>query len=427
MSPITLTRGLSPVRHVLDNGVVAIAQENPATPAVAINATFAAGSFRDSSALPGLANLVSMVIDRGTAGRSANAIAEELDERGVSLRITVTRHTFSVACVCLTDDFRDVLSLIGDVLREPAFPEPEVGKRRAEALTAVLQDADSTAIRSVEALMELLYGAEHPYARPARGTAESLEAMRRQDLLEFHRRCLVPSALRVAVAGDLNPGLAIDEVSRVFAGWTGPDAEPEIVPPPPSALRRSQVIPMPGKVQSDISYGFTGVRRLDPRYYAYTLLNNVLGQFGLGGRLADNIRERQGMAYYAFSTFEGTIGEGPIVIRAGVDPKNVRRTLEAIDAEVTALRSGGPTERELEESRAALIGSIPRMFETNESIAEFLQTVEQFGLGLDHDRQLPALLSQVTMDDVRQAAGEALEAKHAVVAVAGPHEPEFAL
>ena len=427
MSVPTLARGLSPVRQVLDNGVVAIAQQNAATPAVAINATFAAGSFRDPEELPGVANLASMAIDRGTTHRSGSVIAEELDDRGVSLRITVTRHTFSVACVCLTEDFRDILALVSDIVRQPNFPEDEVLKRRAEALTGVLQDADSTAVRSVEGMLDLLYGAGHPYARPSRGTPQSLERIGAEHLAAFHRDRLVPSALRVVVTGDLDPRKSIDEVAREFSAWSGAAAEPEIVPPPVAPARRSRVIPMPGKLQSDISYGFTAVRRLDPRYYAYLLLNHILGQFGLGGRLADNIREQQGMAYYAFSSFDGTLGEGPVVVRAGVDPKNVHRTIEAIDAEVTALRDEGPRPAELDENRAALIGSIPRLFETNESIADFLQTVEHFGLGLDHDRKLPALLSAVTMDDVRQAASEVLDVTHAAIAVAGPHEDGFAV
>ncbi len=107
---------------------------------------------------------------------------------------------------------------------------------------------------------------------------------------------------------------------------------------------------MPGKAQADIAYGFNTIRRLDPRYYAYWMMNNVLGQFGLGGRLADNIRERQGMAYYIYSTFDPSVGEGPLLVRAGVDPVNVGRTLDAIDEEVRALAAGGPTPAEVSET-----------------------------------------------------------------------------
>jgi zinc protease len=154
------------------------------------------------------------------------------------------------------------------------------------------------------------------------------------------------------------------------------------------------------------------------------MMNNILGQFGLGGRLADNIRERQGMAYYAFSSFDANVGEGPLIVRAGVDPVNVGRALEAIDQEVRTFGAGGPTPVEMDEARDYLIGSIPRMLETNEAIAAFLQNAEQFGLGLDHDRRLPSLIEAVTIDDVRQAAAEVLKPELAAVALAGPHQNE---
>jgi zinc protease len=182
-------------------------------------------------------------------------------------------------------------------------------------------------------------------------------------------------------------------------------------------------ISMPGKSQAEIAYGFTTISRFDPRYYAYWVMNNILGQFGLGGRLADNIRERQGMAYYAFSTFDPAIGEGPLVVRAGVDPDNVGRALLAIDTEVRQLGAEGPTEVELEETREYLIGSIPRMFETNPDIASFLQRAEHFNLGLDYDQRLSAYLQSVTMPEVRAAAAQALRPERAAVAVASPPHP----
>ncbi len=181
---------------------------------------------------------------------------------------------------------------------------------------------------------------------------------------------------------------------------------------------------MPGKPQTEIAYGFTTIRRLDPKYYAYWMMNNVLGQFGLGGRLADNIRERQGMAYYAFSTLDTLTGEAPLLIRAGVDPSDVDRAVDAIDHEIALLAAEGPSLDELEETRASLIGSVPRVLETNQSIAAFLQSVEEFGLGLDYDRRLPSLLGRVTLQEVHAAAADILEPGRAAVAVAGALEGE---
>lgn len=413
--------GLWPEKAVLGSGAAVLVQEASTIPAVTILVTFQAGSLFDPPHLPGLAYFTGRVLDRGTEHRAAEIIAEELDERGVSLRVSTSRHTMSLSCTCLAEDFEDVLAIVLDVARHPIFPEDEIGKRRAEIITALRQDDDDPATVATQALVEMLYGPEHPYGRRAKGTPASLELAGRADLAAFHRERLRPDTLSLIVVGDLPRERAIERATYELASWGAPPSASRGVPPPSAAAgRRERFIPVPGKAQADIAYGFTTVRRLDPRFYAYWLMDNVLGQFGLGGRLADNLRERQGMAYYAFSAFDPSVGEGPLVIRAGVDPANVVRAVAAIDHEVARLAAEGPTARELEESRQYLIGSTARMLETNESIAAFLQIVEEFGLGLDYDRRLAEHLRAVTLEEVRAAAAEALDPARAAVAIAGP-------
>ncbi len=417
----SLAAGLSPVRQTLDNGAVVIVQETSSIPSVAINATFLAGSLYEPDNLPGLASLTSRVIDRGTTRRNAETIAEQLDARGVSLRITATRHTMTFSSTCLAEDFADVLDIIVDIARCPSFPETEVEKRRAESITAIRQDDDNPAVQAVETLSEMLYGASHPYGRRVKGSLDSLERITRDAIWRFQTRYIRPAVLSLVIVGDVPARQAIDRAATTLEGWTGAPERPVVVPPPSGAVTRSvREIPMVGKSQTDIAYGFTTISRLDPRYYAYWMMNNILGQFGLGGRLADNIRERQGMAYYAFSSFDPTVGEGPLVVRAGVDPSNVQRTIDAIDAEVRALGEDGPTEIEVDETRGYLVGSIPRLLETNYSIAAFLQSTEQFGLGLDYDRRLAALIEAVTIDEIRSAAEDVLRPERASIAIAGP-------
>jgi zinc protease len=152
-------------------------------------------------------------------------------------------------------------------------------------------------------------------------------------------------------------------------------------------------------------------------------MNNALGQYAMGGRLGDNIRERQGMAYYVFSAFEPNVGEGPLVIRAGVNPANVDRTIAAIDDEVRRMADQGLTAGELAASKQYLIGSMPRMLETNAAIAAFLLSCEQFGLGMDHDTRLPALLGAVTLDEANALARRFLMPDRATVTIAGPYAP----
>ena len=247
--------------------------------------------------------------------------------------------------------------------------------------------------------------------------------MSRADMVAFHAARVRPVAMSLAIVGDVRPEHALECAIQAFDGWTAePPAPATVAVPPPSRGRQTRMIAMPGKTQTDIAYGFTTICRLDPRYYAYWMMNNVLGEFGLGGRLAGNIRERHGMAYYAFSTLDATAGEAPLLVRAGVDPANVDRALAAIDHEVAAMAADGPTTTELAETRAYLVGSIPRLLETNQSIAAFLQTSEEYGLGLDFDQRLPSLLDGVTRDEIHAAAAEVLDPARAAVAVAGPRD-----
>jgi zinc protease len=148
----------------------------------------------------------------------------------------------------------------------------------------------------------------------------------------------------------------------------------------------------------------------------------VFGQYSIGGRLGDSIRERQGMAYYASSSLDANVAPGPLVIRAGVNPANVDRAVASIDAEIVRLVRDGLTQKELDDSRRYLIGSIPRALETNAAIANFLQTEEFFGLGLDYDARLPDLLGAVTLDQANTAARRALDPDRATLVIAGPYE-----
>jgi zinc protease len=413
---------LNPARTVLDSGAVLLTKPTHTTPAVAINLAMRTGSIADPPGLPGATWLLSRVIDRGTAMRSAGDIAEELDSRGITLTLTVTRHLLSLVCTCLADDFDAVLALLGEMLMSPSLPDEEITTRKGEVITAIRQDEDNPAVRASETLMALLYPG-HPYGRRAKGSIEIVENLTRAQLLRLHADRFAPTELTAVVVGDAEPARVKDVAARVFGGWRKPVPVPIPLPPVrPASARQRVVIPMMNKAQADVAYGFTTITRRDPAYYAFWLMNVAFGQYAIGGRLGDSIRERQGMAYYVSSALDANVAEGPLAIRAGVSPANVDRAVASIDEEVVRLVRDGLTEKELDESRRYLIGSIPRALETNAAIAAFLQTEELFGLGVDYDARLPDLLGAVTLDDVNAAARRALDSDRATVVIAGPYE-----
>jgi zinc protease len=414
--------GLAPTRTTLPNGVVVIAKETQRIPAVTISLAVKAGSICDPAGATGAVHLLSRVIDRGTATRTAEEIAEALDSRGTTLTIAVTRHTLSLVCTCLAEDFDPVFELLGDIVMSPSFPQPDLAVRKAEVVTAIRQDEDNPAIRAVESLMGLLYPDGHAYGRPVKGSVDIVENLTRDHLVRLHAERFAPDELAAVIVGDVPVARITDVATRVFGDWRVPKPVSIALPlVTPAARRQRLVVPMMNKVQADVAYGFIAVARNDPAYYAAWLMNNVLGQYSMGGRLGDSIRERQGMAYYVFSNLDANVVAGPFTVRAGVSPGNVDRAVSSIDEEVGNVARAGVTVKELRDSQQYLIGSMPRALETNAGIANFLQNAEFFGLGLDYDLRLPDLLRSVTLDEVHAAAKRILDPDRATIVIAGPY------
>jgi len=419
---------LNPKRVTLDNGVTVIAKSNHTTPAVSLVVGIRHGAYADPPDRDGTAALCARVLDRGTMKRSADAIADDLDGRGASLSVAAGRHQMAIAATCLSDDFPSVLALAADVARHPRFADAEIETRRDNLITAIRQEEDNPASMAADAFAKALYGT-HPYARKVRGTVASLELIRRQDLVRFHQKGFEPSAITVVVVGDVEEDAAIAAITKQFGDWA-PAAKAgsekpvlKVADAVAPAQRNLVSVPMMNKAQADVVYGFVGIRRSDPDYTAYSVMNNALGQYAIGGRLGDSIRERQGMAYYVMSSLDASFGPGPFSIRAGVAAANVEKTIASIDEELKAIISAGFTPKEIEESKSYMIGAIPRQLETNAAIASFLLTVDTFNLGLDYDERLPGLIGAITKESADAAARTLLDPSRATIAVAGPWTP----
>lgn len=422
---------LHPKRTVLGNGLAVIAKANHTTPAVSLLIGVRAGAYSDPADREGTAALCARVLDRGTITRPAGVIADDLDGRGASLSVVTGRHQMAISATCLADDFGAVLALAADVARHPAFPDAEVATRRADLITSIRQDEDNPAAMAVDALARALYGS-HPYGRKVRGSAASVEGIRRQDLVRFYQKGFQPQAITVVVVGDVAEDAATAAIAKAFGDWgssgdppsglSRPDAAvPDAVAP---AERRLVTVPMMSKAQADLAYGFVGIRRAHPDYTSFSVMNNALGQYAIGGRLGDSIRERQGMAYYVFSSLDASLGAGPFTIRAGVSADNVERAIASIDAELSAVVQSGFTAQEIDESKSYLVGSLPRQLETNAAIASFLLNADFFDLGLDYDERVPGLVQAVTLEAANEAARRLLDPSRATIAVAGPWNHE---
>jgi zinc protease len=151
-----------------------------------------------------------------------------------------------------------------------------------------------------------------------------------------------------------------------------------------------------------------------------SLGNNILGQFGLMGRIGDVVREQSGLAYYAHSSLSTGIGPGAWYVSAGVNPSNVDKAIDLIKQELKRYADEGVTAEELSDSQANFIGRLPLSLESNGGVAGSIINIERYGLGLDYYRQYADMVQAVTVDDVRESAQKYIDPERLVIATAGP-------
>jgi zinc protease len=417
----TLPGGDDITRTELPNGIVVLARQNFNSPSVVINGYLAAGGLFDPDERLGLAGFTAEGLLRGTTRRTFQEIYDLLETAGASLGFNGATHTTGFGGRALAEDLDLLLDLLADALRRPVFPDDQVEKLRARLLTGLAIRAQDTGEMASLAFDQIAYPG-HPYARPDDGYPETVQAIQRQHLVDFHRKNFGPRGMVLAVAGAVDAAQAVERVAAVLGDWQNPgQPEPVQLPPLPAPGQPSRrKVDIPGKFQADLVVGAAGPPRRDPDYLAASLGNNILGQFGMMGRVGEVVREKTGLAYYAYSSLSGGLGPGPWSVMAGVDPANVDQAVELIRGEVLRFVSEPVTSDELADSQSNFIGRLPLSLETNSGVAAALVNLERYELGLDYYRQYPDLVRAVTWEEVLETARRFLDTERLSVAIAGP-------
>ncbi len=408
-------------RVELPNGIIVLARPNFNSPSVVINGFLLAGNLSDPDEKLGLADFTASALMRGTAQRDFQAIYDSLESVGSSLGFHGGTHTSSFGGRSLVEDLDLLLELLSQALRQPVFPPDHIEKLRAQFLTGLAIRAQDTSEMASLAFDQTVY-AGHPYGRPEDGYPETIMAIQRQDLVDFHRQYYGPRGMVISIVGGVDPRLAVDKVAAALSGWQNPDQLPVPKVPPVQPLKEIalQRVTLPGKSQSDLVMGSAGPARHSPDYLPAALGNSILGQFGMFGRIGEVVREQAGLAYYAYSSLSGGIGPGPWYISAGVDPLNVDRAIELIRAQVGRFTREPVTQEELSDNKENFIGRLPLSLESNGGVAGALLNLERYELGLDYYRRFPGLVLAVSREEILAAAQHYLDPDHLAIAVAGP-------
>ena len=408
-------------RTELSNGITVLVRANFNSPSVVVNGYLSIGSLFEADEKLGLSDFTASALMRGTALRDFQQIYDALDSVGASLGFNGATHTTGFSGKSLVEDLPLVMELLAETLRQPVFPAKQIALLRAQLLTGLAIRAQNTRDMASLAFDQIVYK-DHPYRRPEDGYPETIQAITRDDLADFHHKHYGPKGMVFAIVGAIDPNDAVEKVREALGDWQNDEQPHPIGLPPIKPLEESmkQRVEIHGKIQADIVMGVAGPPRRVPEFFAGALGNSILGQFGMMGRIGDAVREQAGLAYYAYSTLSGGLGPGPWSVSAGVAPENVEKAIALIREEIARFTSEPVTEDELDDSKANFIGRLPLALESNAGVAAALLNLERYDLGLDYYLRYADQVTEVTVDDVLAAAQKYLHHDKLGIAIAGP-------
>lgn len=420
-----------PARVRLECGLELVVVENHELPTVAMSLLVPGGRSADPPDRPGLGALLAAAWDEGTASRTAEQIADQLAQRGASLAVELGWDWFTLQLTSLTRQLPEVLEIFADVVRNPALPEPELAREKKQALGQLLQLRSEPNALAVLALGAALYGPDHPYGQPSRGTPQSIAAITRADLEAHYRRLMHPKRATLIAVGDITATALVPLLDRVFAQWRAGSgaALPDLAAPPPPEPTRLLLVDKPQAAQSVIAVGQVGIRRDSPDYYALTVANAVLGgQFM--SRLNLNLREDKGYTYGAGTRLDWRKRQpGPLLGMSSVHTTVTASALSEFLKEFEAIAGARPAAPdELDFARSWLTKGYAADFETPAQLARQLETLVGFQLPDDFFNTFVPRMQAVGPGAVLDAARRHVHPGQLTVVVVGDRakiEPEL--
>jgi zinc protease len=413
-------------RTVLPSGIVVLAQPRPEDVSVSATISIEAGHAATGETRPGLAAITGRMLNRSTGQRSFEEFNEAIDSIGATIETGADARNVSVSFHGLSEDLDQVLALAAEIITEPTFADDELEKVRQQTITGIRERDNDTRDTASRALRELMFPEGHPGRIRTGGDVESVSAFTRDDLVEYHKRGFGPAVTRIALAGgvrDLDD--LVERIERAFAGWSVEVAAPhEPIAVFPGEGERRDVRVVPGKSQADVAIGIPTIPRSHPDYYALNTANVILGQLGLMGRLGANVRDKQGLAYYAYSRVNSGKASSIWNANAGVDPSNIDRAIDGIRDELRRLRTDGVTAEELSDAKSYLTGSTPLAIESLGGVVSLLLSIEEHQLGLDYLERYPEIIEALTAEQLLTAAKTHLDEQVFAIGIAGPPEKQ---
>jgi zinc protease len=386
--------------RTLGNGLRVIAVAQKEQPAVTMRLLIGAGAAHDPSRKAGLSRLVASLLDQGTATRTAEQVADQIDSIGGSMGTGSGTDLSNVYAVVMKDSFSVAMDLLYDVVRNPAFSPDEIDRQKQQAISSLqVNSGDPDYVASV-VFDRLVYGF-HPYG--VTNTLESINLITRADLQAFHRQHYVPNNMILAIVGDVTSDEAFATAEKVFGRWARAELPVMSMTEPPPPTRRVVVIDKPDSVQTEIRVGQLAIPRKHPEYAAWDLAVKILGGEG-ANRLHRVLRSERGLTYGASADTQAMKQAGDYVAETDTQTETTGEALRLMIDEFARLPRQRVAERELADAQAYLAGSFPLTLETPNDLATQLLNALFYELPVDEIRTYRERVQAITPDDILRVA-----------------------
>jgi len=400
-------------RATLDNGLELIVANWPAVPVVNFSLQLDAGYAADmvSDARLGTASLTLDMMDEGAGALAALEIGAALDRLGASVSLGANLDSAIAAVSALKANLPETLELYADIVLEPTFPEAELERLRAQTLAAIQQEMSQPRTMALRLFPELIYGEGHPYAIPftGTGTLESVRAMTRDDLVDYHRTWFKPGNATLIVAGDATMAEIRPLVEREFGGWaSGETPEKSIAAVDPAQEPVVHVVDRPGSEQSIIIAGHVVPPFGHPDRLAIESANNVLGG-SFSARVNMNLREDKGWSYGARSIIADARGPQPFFMYAPVQTDQTAASMAELLSELELLTgTRPPTEAEVTKVKRQSTLTLPGRWETHGAVLGSIAEIVRFDLVDAYWDEYPERIRDLDAQALAQAAQDHL-------------------
>ena len=402
-------------KSVLPNGIRVITERMPHVRSVAVGVWVETGSRHELDGRGGISHLIEHLVFKGTASRSAEAIAREMDSVGGQMDAFTTKEHTCFYVQVLDEHLPMAVDLLTDILLHPLFDAEELEREKSVVLQEIKMVED-TPDDVIHDLFAAQIWANHPLGKPILGSRELVESFGRDLIAGHFGEEYVPPRIVIAVAGNVTHDRVIELFGRGFNGFTHE--------PPQRVSQPARIVPGVNIVhktleQVHVVIGFPGLHHAAPERYALFLLNDVLGG-SMSSRLFQEVRERQGLVYSIHSGIQSYLDTGTLYVYAATDPPNFSKVLKSTLRELREVKKQGVTQEELKRAKDHLKGSLMLSLESTSSRMNRLAKHElHFGSFLTLDQMLGAI-DRVKHDEVQALVAELLDEDQLALTTLGP-------